>query len=191
LVDAFQFRNEYMPTGSITGMLEQVMSLQLLMMTMTLASMLTMDFDVDQPPQPSSPSHPPLLKSHARAGCAARAQALLHADASVRERGAGRSSEYGAPATRHTSHVTRHTSHVTRHTSHATRHTSHVTRRTSHVTRHTSHVTRHTSHVTRHRCATRSSSSLLLGLAAALATTPGSTGFTSLLSTPTPDHSRI
>jgi hypothetical protein len=25
LVDAFQFRNEYMPTGSITGMLEQVM----------------------------------------------------------------------------------------------------------------------------------------------------------------------
>ena len=57
----------------------------------------------------------------------------------------------------------------------------------SHVTRHTSHVTRHTSHVTRHRCATRSSSSLLLALAAALATTPGSTGFISLLSTPNPD----
>ncbi len=27
LVDVFQFRNEYMPTGSITGMLEQVMRL--------------------------------------------------------------------------------------------------------------------------------------------------------------------
>ena len=29
LVDAFQFRNEYMPTGSITGMLEQVLHMHL------------------------------------------------------------------------------------------------------------------------------------------------------------------
>ena len=29
LVDAFQFRNEYMPTGSITSMLEQVLHMRL------------------------------------------------------------------------------------------------------------------------------------------------------------------